>query len=251
MLPPLPRRHHTHSLRLILEDRPWQSQRSLSKVSPLRTGRARPIRAAMTAVLGRGSHRLLGSVPREHARDLRPGAERRHALVAGIDPMSSCPAPRDEIRPSPRTERPYARRRVLGTAEADGERAVERTVPGGGIDAGQRCHTLVDAAGSPGTVVRSPEDRAARRSTPVRGSGCEREPGESPGLSRSGEWERPPSSALGTWAWEATASRFRRMRRVPASPKICRLWRARRARRSTASGNRRVDLHVSPSVPRP
>jgi hypothetical protein len=37
----------------------------------------------------------------------------------------------------------------------------------------------------------------------------EREPGESPGLSRSGMQERPPSTALAPdiWDWEATAIR--------------------------------------------
>lgn len=79
------------------------------------------------------------------------------------------------------------RRAPYALADAQGH------VPSGDTDNGQRCPTLIDAAGSPGTVMRSPEDRVVRRNTSIRGSGCEREPGESPGLSRSGEWERPPS----------------------------------------------------------
>jgi 5-methyltetrahydropteroyltriglutamate--homocysteine methyltransferase len=66
----------------------------------------------------------------------------------------------------------------------------------------------------------------------------EREPGESPGLTRSGMQERPPSSALVAHDWEATAIRST-ARCVPASPKTCRLCRARRAWRLTASWNRR------------
>lgn len=67
---------------------------------------------------------------------------------------------------------------------------------------------LCGAAGSPGAVVRSPEDRTWRRSTSGSvESTCEREPGENPGLSRSGKWERPPSSCTGCTAWEATAIR--------------------------------------------
>ena len=56
-----------------------------------------------------------------------------------------------------------------------------------------------------------------------------REPGVRPGLPRSGEWERPPSSALGRprGAWEATASRGRaesgttrpRVRRPASAPR--------------------------------
>ena len=101
---------------------------------------------------------------------------------------------------------------------------------------------LVDAAGSPGAVMRSPEDRSRRRSPVSASCRSEREPGENPGLSRSGKQERPPSTCTGHLAWEATASRFDHHDREPASPKTCRLCRARRARRSTASWNGRVDL---------
>jgi len=44
-------------------------------------------------------------------------------------------------------------------------------------------------------VVRSPEDRVGVDAPRLRGA--EREPGENPGLSRSGMQERPPSHALG------------------------------------------------------
>jgi len=75
----------------------------------------------------------------------------------------------------------------------------------------------------------------------------EREPGESPGLSRSGMQERPPSSALVTGRRpdrEATASRGTD-RCAPASPKTCRLHRARRARWLIASRNGRPAVWVA------
>jgi hypothetical protein len=72
----------------------------------------------------------------------------------------------------------------------------------------------------------------------------EREPGGSPGLSRSGMQERPPSRStdrkigkrrpLGAPPWC-----------VPASPKTCQLCRARRAWRLTASWNGRLAVTVA------
>lgn len=102
---------------------------------------------------------------------------------------------------------------------------------------------LVDAAGSPGTVMRSPEDRSRRRSSVSASCRGEREPGENPGLSRSGKQERPPFMCTGHPPGKRRPVGSIQLDRVPASPKTCRLCRARRARRSTASWNGRVDLH--------
>src|SRR5690349_5433581 len=67
----------------------------------------------------------------------------------------------------------------------------------------------------------------------------EREPGENPGLSRSGMQERPPSYSTGTQ--ESAAGKRRpvgaRFPCVPVSPKTCQPYRARRVRWFAASRN--------------
>ena len=67
---------------------------------------------------------------------------------------------------------------------------------------------VAPAIGSPCVVVRSPEGYvcAPKHSIPS-GVGCEKEPGENPGLSRSGMQERPPSPSTGSSFREATAIR--------------------------------------------
>src|SRR5271155_1321655 len=70
-----------------------------------------------------------------------------------------------------------------------------------------------------------------------------REPGVSPGLSRSGMQERPPSMST-----DRKIGKRRPLgappRCAPASPKTCRLRRARRAWRLTASWNGRLAVTV-------
>ncbi len=68
----------------------------------------------------------------------------------------------------------------------------------------------------------------------------EREPGATPGLSRSGMQERQLPSALARTGWEAAAIRYIRPGCGPASPKTCQPCRVRRTRRRIASWNGRA-----------
>lgn len=104
-------------------------------------------------------------------------------------------------------------------------------------------HMLVNAAGSSCTVVSVCGDEPAGRLSYDTDLPGEREPGGNPGLSRSGERERPPSQSTGFVLGSdgvvqlGVRSRADRTRSMPVSPKTCRLRRVRRARRPSPRGS--------------